>query len=84
VAIESGYCDGAATPPGPDNPIVRSQKRLIAEGEGLYSGPDMDAELNSASDRYDGCHMSGSGARKLSRLWTNAIAVPAPGQSHQK
>jgi lysophospholipase L1-like esterase len=82
VAIESGYCDGVATPPGPDNPIVRSQKRLIAEGEGLYSGPDMDAELNSASDRYDGCHMSGTGARKLSRLWTKAITVPAPGRPH--
>ncbi len=84
VAIESGYCDGAATPPRPDNPIVRSQKRLIAEREGLYYGPDMDAELNSASDRYDGCHMSGAGARKLSRLWTKAIAAPVPGRPIQK
>jgi lysophospholipase L1-like esterase len=80
VAIESGYCDGAATPPRPDNPIVTSQKRLIAAHEGLYFGPDMDAELNSASDRYDGCHMSGAGARKLGRLWTKAIAAPVPGR----
>jgi hypothetical protein len=41
--------------------------------------PDMDAALNSASDRYDGCHMSGTGARKLARLWTQAIAAPVPG-----
>jgi hypothetical protein len=38
----------------------------------------MDAALNDASDRYDGCHMSASGARKLSRFWTKAIAVPVP------
>jgi hypothetical protein len=46
---------------------------------GLYFGADMDAALNSASDRYDGCHMSGTGARKLARLWTQAIAAPVPG-----
>jgi lysophospholipase L1-like esterase len=83
VAIESGYCDGAATPPRPDNPIVASQKRLIAAHEGLYLGPDMDAELNSTSDRYDGCHMSGAGARKLGRSWTKAIAAPVPGGQRQ-
>jgi lysophospholipase L1-like esterase len=80
VAIESGYCDGAATPPMPDNPIVLAQKRLIAAHEGVYFGPDMDAQLNSASDRYDGCHMSGAGARKLSLLWTTAIAAPVSGR----
>jgi hypothetical protein len=83
VAIESGYCDAAATPPRPDNPIVLAQKRLIAANQGLYLGPDMDAELNSASDRYDGCHMSGTGARKLSRLWTKAIAAPVPARPHR-
>jgi lysophospholipase L1-like esterase len=80
VAIESGYCDGAATPPNPDNPIVLAQRRLIAAHEGVFFGPDMDAELKSASDRHDGCHMSGTGARKLARLWTGAIAAPVSGQ----
>jgi hypothetical protein len=80
VAIESGYCDGAATPPTPDNPITLAQKRVIASHEGVYFGPDMDAELNAASDRYDGCHMSGTGARKLGRLWTEAIAAPVSGK----
>ena len=76
VAIESGYCDGAGTPPEPNNPIALAQKRLIAGRDGVYSGPDMDAALNSASDRHDRCHMSGTGARKLSRLWAAAIAAP--------
>ena len=78
VAIESGYCDTAGTPPKPDNPIAEAQKRIVATQEGVYFGADTDAAINAASDRYDGCHMSGSGARKLSRLWTKAIAVPTP------
>jgi lysophospholipase L1-like esterase len=76
VAIESGYCDGAGTPPAPDNPIALAQKRLIAGRDGVYFGPDMDAALDSASDRHDHCHMSGTGARKLSRLWAASIAAP--------
>jgi hypothetical protein len=81
VAIESGYCDTAGTPPKPDNPIAAAQKRLIASQEGVYFGADMDAALNAASDRYDGCHMSGTGARKLARLWTQAITAPVPGRA---
>jgi lysophospholipase L1-like esterase len=80
VAIESGYCDTAGTPPKPGNPIAAAQRRLIASEQGLYFGADMDAALNSASDRYGGCHMSGAGARKLARLWTQAIAAPVPGR----
>jgi lysophospholipase L1-like esterase len=76
VAIESGYCDGAGTPPAPDNPIALAQKQLIAGRDGIYFGPDMDAALDSASDRHDRCHLSGTGARKLSRLWEAAIAAP--------
>jgi lysophospholipase L1-like esterase len=79
VAIETGYCDGRWTPPKPDNPIAEAQRRVIAAHDGLYFGADMDAALNSASDRYDGCHMSGTGARKLAHLWTQAIAAPVPG-----
>jgi chemotaxis receptor (MCP) glutamine deamidase CheD len=29
--------------------------------------------------RVLGCHMSGTQARKLARLWTQAIAAPVPG-----
>jgi hypothetical protein len=78
VAIETGYCDGRWTPPDPNNPIAEAQRRVIAAHDGLYFGADMDAALNSASDRYDGCHMSRTGARKFARLWTQAIAAPMP------
>jgi hypothetical protein len=76
VLIESGYCDG--TPPKLDNPIVRAQKQLIVDQPGVYQGADMDRELDSVADRYDGCHMSGTGARKLSNLLVTTIATTMP------
>ncbi len=77
VAIESGYCDGTEKPPRPDNPVVEAQRRVIAAEQGVYPGPDMDAVLHIPADRYDGCHMSASGAAKLAPLWIQAIATPA-------
>jgi lysophospholipase L1-like esterase len=83
VAIESGFCDAAATPAKPGNPIAEAQKRIIATQEGVYLGADTDA-VNAASDRYDGCHLSGPGARKLAKLWTQAIAAPVPGKTTER
>jgi hypothetical protein len=78
VAIETGYCDGPWTPPKPNNTITDAERRVIAALEGLYHGADMDAALNSPSDRCDRCHMSKAGARKPARLWTYAIAPSVP------
>jgi lysophospholipase L1-like esterase len=83
VAIESGFCDAAATPAKPGNPIAEAQKRIIAAQEGVYFGADTDA-VNAPSDRYDGCHMSGSGARKLAKLWAQAIIAPVPGKTSER
>ncbi len=55
----------------------------VATQEGLYLGADMDA-VNAPSDRYDGCHMTGSGARKLAKLWTQAIIAPIPGKTPER
>jgi lysophospholipase L1-like esterase len=82
VAIESGFCDAAATPAKPGNPIAEAQKRIVATQEGVYFGADTDA-VNAPSDRYDGCHLSGSGARKLAKLWTQAIAAPVSGKTSE-
>jgi lysophospholipase L1-like esterase len=83
VAIESGFCDTAATPAKPGNPIAEAQKRIIATQEGVYFGADTDA-INAPSDRYDGCHLSGSGARKLAKRWTQAITAPVPGKTSEQ
>jgi lysophospholipase L1-like esterase len=83
VAIESGFCDAAATPAKPGNPIAEAQKRIIATQERVYLGADMDA-VNAPSDRYDGCHMTGSGARKLAKLWTEAIVAPVSGKTPER
>ena len=40
VAIESGFCDAAATPAKPGNPIAEAQRRIIATQEGVYLGAD--------------------------------------------
>jgi lysophospholipase L1-like esterase len=83
VAIESGFCDAAATPAKPGNPIAEAQKRIIATQESVYFGADTDA-VNAPSDRYDGCHLSGSGARKLAKLWTQAIVAPVAGRASER
>jgi lysophospholipase L1-like esterase len=83
VAIESGFCDAAATPAKPGNPIAEAQRRIIATQEGVYLGADTDA-IDAPSDRYDGCHMTGSGARKLAKLWAAAIAAPVLGKASER
>jgi lysophospholipase L1-like esterase len=83
VAIESGFCDAAATPAKPGNPIAEAQRRIIATQEGVYFGADTDA-IHAPSDRYDGCHLSGAGARKLAKLWTQAITAPFPGKTSEQ
>ena len=83
VAIESGFCDAAATPAKPDNAVAEAQKRVISTQENVYFGADMDA-LDAPSDRYDGCHMTGSGARKLAKSWTRAISAPASGKAAER
>ena len=70
-------------PAEPGNPIAEAQKRIIAMQEGVYFGADTDA-VNAPSDRYDGCHLSGTGARKLAKLWTQAIAAPVPGKPSER
>ena len=73
----------AATPAKPGNPIAEAQKRIIATQDGVYFGADTDA-INAPADRYDGCHLSGSGARKLAKLWTQAISAPVPGKAAER
>lgn len=75
IATESGFCGqyGAAAPA--DNAIVRVQQDVVSAHRSIFAGPNIDRDLTAGSDRYDGCHLSGNGARKLSRLWREAIAA---------
>ncbi|PDS99982.1 hypothetical protein CO666_33125 [Rhizobium chutanense] len=56
----------------PDNAIVRAQLALSKSGHGIREGVDSDALLNG-DDRYDDCHIGGSGAEKVSRAWLNIL-----------
>lgn len=56
----------------PDNPIVRAQLALSKNGHGIREGVNSDALLDG-DDRYDDCHIGGTGAEKVSRAWLNLL-----------
>ncbi|MBB4238663.1 sialate O-acetylesterase [Rhizobium esperanzae] len=56
----------------PDNPIVQAQLALSKSGHGIREGVNSDALLDG-DDRYDDCHIGGSGAEKVSRAWLNLL-----------
>nr|WP_064804321.1 MULTISPECIES: sialate O-acetylesterase [unclassified Rhizobium] len=61
----------------PDNAIVRAQLALSKSGHGIREGVNSDAALDG-DDRYDDCHIGGSGAEKVSQAWLNLLR----GESH--
>jgi hypothetical protein len=70
VSIASRCGDGETW--SPDNPISRAQRRLAGSGEGFAAGVDSDSLLD-ALDRFDGCHMAGSGLTKVINAWTEIL-----------
>ncbi len=56
----------------PDNAIVRAQLALSRSGPGIREGVDSDALLDG-DDRYDDCHIGGTGAEKLSQAWLDLL-----------
>ncbi|ANM11339.1 MULTISPECIES: sialate O-acetylesterase [unclassified Rhizobium] len=57
----------------PDNVIVRAQMALAKSGHGIREGVDSDALLDG-DDRYDDCHIGGSGAEKVSLAWLDLLS----------
>src|SRR5262249_182859 len=72
ISTESGFCDDLESLPPLDNAIVRAQRAIIDQSKGLYPGPNVDTDI-PAIERYDGCHLSGEGAKRLAQLWVAAI-----------
>lgn len=64
----------------PDNPIVRAQMALPTSGNGIRRGINTDALLNEV-DRYDDCHMGGSGEQKVAQAWADLLLADQPGNS---
>ncbi|MBX5166001.1 MULTISPECIES: sialate O-acetylesterase [unclassified Rhizobium] len=56
----------------PDNAIVRAQLALSKSGHGIREGVNSDALLDG-DDRYDDCHIGGTGAEKVSRAWLSLL-----------
>jgi hypothetical protein len=55
-----------------DNPVSRAQRRLASSGEGFALGVDSDSFLKPL-DRYDGCHIAGSGLTKFIDAWADIL-----------
>lgn len=56
----------------PDNSIVRAQFALSRSGDGLRAGVNTDTLLGE-TDRYDDCHIAGTGTEKVSRAWARLL-----------
>lgn len=54
------------------NPIARAQTALAGIEFGVRTGISSD-ELLGEVDRYDGCHLSGSGTFKIARAWAQLL-----------
>lgn len=60
----------------PDNSIVRAQMSLSQEGGTIRRGVNTDALLDG-NDRYDDCHMGGSGLEKTAQAWGQILLQEA-------
>jgi hypothetical protein len=59
------------------NPVAMALAALPDSRLGLLPGPNLD-EILSASDRFDGCHLSAEGTAKASRAWAHTLANDSP------
>jgi hypothetical protein len=61
-----------------DNPVARAQRRLPDAARGLFAGVDTDSLLTPL-DRYDDCHLGGSGVAKYANALVEAVRqLPRP------
>jgi hypothetical protein len=56
-------------------PVARAQAELPSVEAGVRAGVDSD-RLLADTDRYDGCHLSGSGTFKMARAWAELLRTP--------
>jgi len=74
VARESRLC----SPTHPVDPIAAAQIDVLDPARRIFAGPD----LNAVTDRYDGCHFSGSAARNIAAMWVELL-YPAQARGEQ-
>jgi hypothetical protein len=76
MVAQTTYCFGRDSAP-----IRDAQRTLATSGDPrIKLGPDSDA-LRAEADRYDDCHFSERGGRKMAALWAGAISTAMAGQA---
>jgi hypothetical protein len=58
------------------NSIIRAAQAAVVNGKDILAGPDTDT-ISVTWDRYDGCHLSGTGAAQAAKLWVEAMSRPS-------
>ena len=64
-----------AAPYSEHSPIARAQAALVSIKSGIRIGINSDQILGEV-DRYDGCHLSGSGMSKMAIGWAKLLGSP--------
>lgn len=75
VARESRFC----SPTLPVDPVAAAQIDVLDPARRIFAGPD----LNAVTDRYDGCHFSGTAARSIAAMWVDLLH-PARGEQNSR
>lgn len=52
-----------------ENPVALAQNAVVNSNDQILSGVNMD-QLLAADDRFDGCHLSAQGLRKVADAWS--------------
>jgi hypothetical protein len=64
--------NGGTRTHSPDNPVVRAQLALSSGPGNIKRGVNTDALLGEL-ERYDDCHIGGSGAQKVAQAWAEIL-----------
>ncbi|WP_404517163.1 sialate O-acetylesterase [Bradyrhizobium ottawaense] len=68
-----GASNGGTRNHSADNPVARAQLALPDPAANLRGGVNSDSLLDDL-DRYDDCHFSASGERKVARAWADLLS----------
>jgi len=66
---QSSYCWGHSS-----EGLLAAQRSLVEASAKVFAGPNTDTIIGD-TDRYDGCHFSEQGARRVAAAWVAALTI---------
>jgi hypothetical protein len=77
------YSNGGLKTHNPENAVVRAQAAVARDVKGAKLGVSTD-ELLDDLDRYDDCHIGGSGAEKVAQAWAKLLLGDSPSEAQSR